>query len=235
MSILDILGRLWARAFCLDDCSLFFSSYACLSLAMPVASIKAGSWKALFSMPRLPCRYLRLLHQWRGTGTELRYDLRYTSSLGSDAVTSHTSTTSGRFTSCLSSEMESRFNSLNFLRLSLSFFFSPSSSSESSASFATGFLTSSAEGASAPSASASAAVSFGPFWKCSKILLHSLKLGSLWSTMLSATYSISTPRSAAVASAGALAAAPAPLSLVPPPAAFFAFFFSFFFLFLLLL
>ena len=43
---------------------------------MPVASMKSGSWKGGFSMPRLPCRYFRFWLQWRGTGTLLRYDCR---------------------------------------------------------------------------------------------------------------------------------------------------------------
>ena len=41
---------------------------------MPVASMKAGSWKGGFSMPRLPCRYLRFCDQCLGTGTVFRYD-----------------------------------------------------------------------------------------------------------------------------------------------------------------
>jgi hypothetical protein len=43
--------------------------------------MKSGRSKGGFSMPLLPCRYFRLKHQWRGTGTVFRVDLRCTSSL----------------------------------------------------------------------------------------------------------------------------------------------------------
>ena len=49
------------------------------------------------------CKYFLLKHQCLGTGTVFLVDLRWTSSLGSLAVTSCISTTSGRVTSCFNS------------------------------------------------------------------------------------------------------------------------------------
>ena len=46
-----------------------FSCRASLISMMPVALMQSGRSKGGFSMPRLPCRYLRLKHQCRGTGT----------------------------------------------------------------------------------------------------------------------------------------------------------------------
>mmetsp|Transcript_7236 Transcript_7236/g.10857 ORF Transcript_7236/g.10857 Transcript_7236/m.10857 type:complete len:233 (-) Transcript_7236:212-910(-) len=77
-------------------------------------------------MPLLPCRYLRLWLQWRGTATVFRWAFRNTSRRGSAAVTSWASTTSGRCTSCFSSATERRFSRLRAFLLS---FFTPAGSS----------------------------------------------------------------------------------------------------------
>lgn len=61
--------------------------------------MNSGSSNGGFSIPLLPCRYFLLKHQWRGTGTVFLVAFRWTSSLGSWAVTSCISTTSGRATS----------------------------------------------------------------------------------------------------------------------------------------
>ena len=62
----------------------------------------SGNSNGGFSIPLLPCRYFLLKHQCLGTDTVFLVALRLTSSLGSCAVTSCISTTSGRLTSCLS-------------------------------------------------------------------------------------------------------------------------------------
>lgn len=76
-----------------------FSCRASLISWMPVLLMNSGSSNGGFSMPLFPCRYFLLKHQWRGTGTVFLVAFRWTSSLGSCAVTSCISTTSGRATS----------------------------------------------------------------------------------------------------------------------------------------
>jgi len=55
------------------DQNVFAQTFTCkaaLISIMPVFLIKSGRLKGGFSIPLLPCKYLRLKHQWRGTGTE---------------------------------------------------------------------------------------------------------------------------------------------------------------------
>mmetsp|Transcript_38145 Transcript_38145/g.112999 ORF Transcript_38145/g.112999 Transcript_38145/m.112999 type:complete len:255 (-) Transcript_38145:127-891(-) len=125
MSMRPIFGAMRSRCFCLSFFDSSFSAYVCRISPMPVASMKSGSLKGGFSIPRLPCRYLRFCDQWRGTWTVLRYALRYTRSCGSGAVTSHTSTTSGRSHSCFSSAILRR-DSIFRWRLDSAFLSSPS-------------------------------------------------------------------------------------------------------------
>ena len=51
-----------------------FSCRACLISMTPVSLMKNGRLKGGFSIPLFPWRYLRLKHQWRGTGTVFRVD-----------------------------------------------------------------------------------------------------------------------------------------------------------------
>lgn len=76
-----------------------FSCRASLISWIPVLLMNSGSSNGGFSIPLLPCRYFLLKHQWRGTGTVFLVAFRWTRSLGSCAVTSCISTTSGRATS----------------------------------------------------------------------------------------------------------------------------------------
>ena len=63
------------------------------------------------------CRYFRLKHQCLGTGTEFRVDFKWTRSLGSRAVTSCISTTSGRLTNCFNSATDRRVIFFSFFLL----------------------------------------------------------------------------------------------------------------------
>eukprot|EP00123_Amoebidium_parasiticum_P016260 comp23358_c1_seq1/m.38590 comp23358_c1_seq1/g.38590 ORF comp23358_c1_seq1/g.38590 comp23358_c1_seq1/m.38590 type:complete len:302 (+) comp23358_c1_seq1:590-1495(+) len=99
---------------------------------MPVSSINWGRRNGIFSMPLLFCRYFLFWFQCLGTGTELRTALRWISSLGSCAVTSHISTRSGRGTSVLSSATLRRVSFFSCFFDGFSFSASSSFSSSSS-------------------------------------------------------------------------------------------------------
>lgn len=75
-----------------------FSCRASLISWIPVLLMNSGSSNGGFSIPLFPCRYFRLKHQCLGTGTVFLVAFKCTSSLGSWAVTSCISTTSGRAT-----------------------------------------------------------------------------------------------------------------------------------------
>mmetsp|Transcript_38054 Transcript_38054/g.98768 ORF Transcript_38054/g.98768 Transcript_38054/m.98768 type:complete len:230 (+) Transcript_38054:1144-1833(+) len=193
MSILPIFGCMRSRCFCFSFFWSSFSWYACRISLMPVASIKSGSWKMGFSMPRLPCRNLRFCDQCSGTGTVLRQLFRNTRRRGSCAVTSHTSTTSGMRQLCLSSAIFRRLSILRFFLeslsgspSSLSLSASPSSSLAASASFSVSAASAAAASSSPPSPGFTSSSAFMNFWKIS---WNSEKMG------LSSSPSSSPPRS----------------------------------------
>mmetsp|Transcript_24463 Transcript_24463/g.46368 ORF Transcript_24463/g.46368 Transcript_24463/m.46368 type:complete len:234 (-) Transcript_24463:304-1005(-) len=230
MSIFPILGCILSRCFCFSFFSPSLSKYACRIDAMPVASIKSGSCQGGFSIPRLPCKNLRFWHQWRGTGTELRVALSPTSKVGSMAVVSQISTTSGRGHFIFSSAIRIRcciffFFFDSFFSSSSSPSLSSSESSESSPSSLvvafSSFVALSSSPAPSPSTSPSCAN-----WNFSNIALKSAKMGlSSSSSAISngaSTYSTST----SVALSGSSLTGAAAGSGLGLPAAFAAFFLS---------
>ncbi len=96
-----------------------FSCRASLISWMPVLLMNSGSSNGGFSMPLLPCRYFLLKHQWRGTGTVFLAAFRWTSSLGSCAVTSCISTTSGRATSWQTEEHKVQLHLTSVLKIAI--------------------------------------------------------------------------------------------------------------------
>uniref|UniRef100_A0A2M4B2J7 Putative secreted protein n=1 Tax=Anopheles triannulatus TaxID=58253 RepID=A0A2M4B2J7_9DIPT len=154
MSILPIFGRARSRILAFSVLASSFSCSEARISMMPVFLMNAGRSNGGFSIPRLPCRYFRLKHQWRGTCTVFRWLFSCTSSFGSRAVTSCISTTSGRDTSCFSS---ATLNRVSFFSLRLDIL------SRSSFSSAPANISSS----SSSSFSLSAAFSVAAFWSAS--------------------------------------------------------------------
>merc|ERR1712142_618324 len=96
--------------------------------------MKSGKSNGGFSIPLFPCKYFLLKHQCLGTGTVFLVDFKCTNNLGSLAVTSCISTTSGLATNCFSSATLNRFSFFSFLLLNLGSPASAASSKRSSSS-----------------------------------------------------------------------------------------------------
>merc|ERR1719225_170734 len=144
-------------------------------------------------MPLLPCRYFLLKHQCLGTGTVFLVDLRWTRSLGSRAVTSCISTTSGLCTSCFSSATLSLLSFLSFLLLILGSPDSASSTMSSSSKSLGTFLNCSACFLASSSSFIAWASLGSTILNVAKILLKVLYMGSRGSSSSSSwMYSTST-------------------------------------------
>ena len=76
--------------------------------------MNSGRSNGAFWNPRFPARYFLFAFQCLGTGTVCFADFKHISNLGSLAVTSCISTTSGRVTSCFNSATVSRLSFRNF-------------------------------------------------------------------------------------------------------------------------